>query len=219
MEPHATTAHWDGDRLTVYDSTQGVDAGAGGAGAAVRARRPTTCAWCRPHVGGGFGSQGHAPPAWWSRRRWRRGSSDRPVKLAATRRQMFAFTGYRTPTIQRIRLGADARRPAHRHRARGGRADRRPSRSSPEQTAVCTRMMYAAPNRRTTHRLARLDVPTPSWMRAPGECPGMFALESAMDELAVADRHRPGGAADPQRARRRPGVGAPVLEPQPGRRA
>ena len=46
--------------------------------------------------------------------------------------------------------------------------------------------MYAAPNRRTTHRLARLDVPTPSWMRAPGECPGMFALECGMDELAVA---------------------------------
>jgi len=46
--------------------------------------------------------------------------------------------------------------------------------------------MYAAPNRRTTHRLARLDVPTPSWMRAPGECPGMYALESAMDELAIA---------------------------------
>jgi xanthine dehydrogenase YagR molybdenum-binding subunit len=47
-------------------------------------------------------------------------------------------------------------------------------------------MMYAAPNRRTSHLLARLDVPTPSWMRAPGECPGMYALESAMDELAVA---------------------------------
>jgi xanthine dehydrogenase YagR molybdenum-binding subunit len=47
-------------------------------------------------------------------------------------------------------------------------------------------MMYAAPNRRTTHRLARLDVPANSLMRAPGECPGMFALESAMDELAIA---------------------------------
>jgi xanthine dehydrogenase YagR molybdenum-binding subunit len=55
-----------------------------------------------------------------------------------------------------------------------------------EQTALPTRVMYAAPNRRTGHRLVRLDVPTPSWMRAPGECPGMFALESAMDELAGA---------------------------------
>ena len=55
-----------------------------------------------------------------------------------------------------------------------------------EQTATPTRVMYAAPNRRTTHRLVALDVPTPSWMRAPGECPGMFALECAMDELAHA---------------------------------
>src|SRR5207248_11556972 len=55
-----------------------------------------------------------------------------------------------------------------------------------EQTAVVTRMLYAAPNRRTTHRLVALNVPTPSWMRAPGECPGMYALESALDELAIA---------------------------------
>jgi xanthine dehydrogenase YagR molybdenum-binding subunit len=55
-----------------------------------------------------------------------------------------------------------------------------------EQTAVPTRMLYAGANRRTRHRLVALDVPTPSWMRAPGECPGMYALESAMDELAVA---------------------------------
>jgi xanthine dehydrogenase YagR molybdenum-binding subunit len=55
-----------------------------------------------------------------------------------------------------------------------------------EQTAVPSRMMYATANRRTTHRLVALDVPTPSWMRAPGECPGMYALESAIDELASA---------------------------------
>jgi xanthine dehydrogenase YagR molybdenum-binding subunit len=53
-----------------------------------------------------------------------------------------------------------------------------------EQTAVATRHLYAAPNRRTTHRLVALDVPTPSWMRAPGETPGVYALECAMDELA-----------------------------------
>ncbi len=55
-----------------------------------------------------------------------------------------------------------------------------------EPTASATRMMYAAPHRRTAHRLARLDVPIPTFMRAPGECPGMFALESAIDELAQA---------------------------------
>ena len=55
-----------------------------------------------------------------------------------------------------------------------------------ENVATCTRMMYAAPNRRTTHRLAALDVPPPTIMRAPGEAQGMFALESAMDEMAIA---------------------------------
>jgi xanthine dehydrogenase YagR molybdenum-binding subunit len=105
------------------------------------------------------------------------------VKLAVTRQQMFELTGYRTPTIQRVRLGAeeDGRLTAIAHDVveQTSLVD-----EFGEQTAVVTRMLYAAPNRRTTHRLARLNVPTPSWMRAPGECPGMFALESAMDELA-----------------------------------
>jgi xanthine dehydrogenase YagR molybdenum-binding subunit len=109
----------------------------------------------------------------------------RPVKLALTRQEMFAIAGYRTPTIQRVRLGAgrDGRLLAVAH-------DVVEQTSTlvefAEQTALATRMMYAAPNRRTTHRLAALDVPTPSWMRAPGECPGMYALESAIDELAGA---------------------------------
>src|SRR6185503_19593014 len=108
----------------------------------------------------------------------------RPVKLALTRQQMFCLVGYRTPTIQRFRLGA----------ARDGRLTaiihdvvELTSRFEEfaEQTAVPTRLMYASPNRRTRHRLAALDVPKPSWMRAPGETPGMFAGEVAMDELAV----------------------------------
>jgi xanthine dehydrogenase YagR molybdenum-binding subunit len=110
---------------------------------------------------------------------------ERPVKVAATRREMFAFTGYRTPTIQRVRLGADA--DGHLQAIVHDVAEQSSTvKEFAEQTAVCTRMMYAAPARRTTHRLARLDVPTPSWLRAPGECPGMYALESAMDELAIA---------------------------------
>jgi xanthine dehydrogenase YagR molybdenum-binding subunit len=109
----------------------------------------------------------------------------RPVKLALTRQQMFFVVGYRTPTIQHVRLGAD----------RDGRltaismdAVSQTSRIKEfvEQTAVPARIMYAAPNRSTTHRAARLDVPIPSWMRAPGECPGMFGPEVAMDELAEA---------------------------------
>jgi xanthine dehydrogenase YagR molybdenum-binding subunit len=107
------------------------------------------------------------------------------VRVVLTRQQMFATVGYRTPTIQRIRLGAgtDGRLTAICH---DSITQTSTIKEFAEQVAVYTRIMYAAPHRRTTHRLARLDVPTPSWMRAPGECPGSFALESAMDELAVA---------------------------------
>jgi xanthine dehydrogenase YagR molybdenum-binding subunit len=112
-------------------------------------------------------------------------ATGRPVKVALTRQQMFALTGYRTPTIQRVRLGAerDGRLTAIAHDVveQTGTIH-----EFAEQTAAATRMMYAAPDRRTTHRLARLDMPVPMFMRAPGECPGMFALESAIDELASA---------------------------------
>jgi xanthine dehydrogenase YagR molybdenum-binding subunit len=110
---------------------------------------------------------------------------ERPVKVALTRQQLFAVAGYRTPTIQRVRLGAspDGALGAIDHDV----VEQTSTLTEfAEQTALATRVMYAAPNRRTDHHVARLDVPTPSWMRAPGECPGMFALESAMDELAVA---------------------------------
>ena len=107
------------------------------------------------------------------------------MKVAVTRQQMFAFTGYRTPTIQRVRLGADR---SGQLVAIGHDVLEQTSMLAEfaEQTAVVTRMMYAAPSRRTTHRLVALNVPTPSWMRAPGECPGMYALESAIDEIAFA---------------------------------
>src|SRR5260221_657665 len=135
-------------------------------------------------VGGGFGSKAfahsHVILAVMAAR-----VAGRPAKLALTRQQMFALTGYRSPTIQRIRLGAerDGRLIAIAHDVVAQTTTRF---EFAEQAAVPTRMMYAAPNRRTTHRLARLDVPENTWMRGPGECPGMFALESAMDELAVA---------------------------------
>jgi xanthine dehydrogenase YagR molybdenum-binding subunit len=137
-----------------------------------------------PHVGGGFGSKGtprpHVLVAAMAAQH-----THRQVKLAATRQQMFAFTGYRTPTIQRLRLGASRE---GRLVAIGHDVVEQTSKLTEfaEQTAVVTRMLYASPNRRTSHKLAELDVPTPSWMRAPGECPGMYALESAMDELAYA---------------------------------
>ncbi len=182
MEPHATVAVWDADGgLTVYDSNQGVQPVQQALAAAFELE-PGRVRVVSPHVGGGFGSKGTPRPnvilaAMVAR------VVGRPVKLAVTRQQMFAVTGYRTPTIQRIRLGAeqDGRLVAVGHDVVEQTST---VREFAEQTAVVTRMLYASPNRRTTHRLAALDVPTPSWMRAPGECPGMYALESAVDELA-----------------------------------
>jgi xanthine dehydrogenase YagR molybdenum-binding subunit len=109
----------------------------------------------------------------------------RPVKIALTREMTFHLVGHRTPTRQRIRLGADSdgRLVAIAHETTEHTSQLV---EFAEQTGESTRHMYAAPNRYITHRLARLNVPTPRWMRAPGECPGMYGLESAMDEMARA---------------------------------
>jgi xanthine dehydrogenase YagR molybdenum-binding subunit len=184
MEPHATLAVWEDDgTLTLYDSTQGASSDRDTIAAAL-GLPPDRVRVVSPHVGGGFGSKGTTRPnailAALAAK-----AAGRPAKVALTRQQMYELTGYRTPTIQRVRLGAgaDGRLTAIAHDV--------VEQSSTivefaEQAAAPTRVMYAAPARWTSHRLVRLDVPTPAWMRAPGECPGMFALESAMDELAVA---------------------------------
>jgi xanthine dehydrogenase YagR molybdenum-binding subunit len=183
MEPHATVAAWEPDgTLTLYDSTQS-SSGTARTIAAAFGLDPAQVRVVNHHVGGGFGSKGtprpHVVLAAMAAR-----AVGRPVKLAVTRQQMFPLTGYRTPTIQRVRLGSgpDGRLTAIAHDVIEQTST---VAEFAEQTAVVTRMMYAAPNRRTTHRVVALDVPTPSWMRAPGECPGMYALESALDELAV----------------------------------
>ena len=183
MEPHATTARWEGDRLTVFDSNQGATPVQQSL-AVLFGIDEDDVEVVSPHVGGGFGSKGTPRPTVVAAAMAAR-VVGRPVRLGATRQQMFAFVGYRTPTIQRVRLGstADGRLTAISHEVVEQTSR---IKEFAEQTAVATRTMYAGANRRTTPRLARLDVPTPSWMRAPGECPGMFALESAMDELAAA---------------------------------
>jgi xanthine dehydrogenase YagR molybdenum-binding subunit len=183
MEPHATLAVWEDGGLTLYDSTQGAPY-ARNTIAGVFDLPPERVRVISPHVGGGFGSKGTPRPTAIAAALAAK-HVDRPVKLTATRQQMFVFTGYRTPTIQRLRLAADAdgRLLAIAHEV----AEQTSTvREFAEQTAVPSRMMYASEARRTAHRVAALDVPTPSWMRAPGETPGMYALESAMDELAIA---------------------------------
>lgn len=184
MEPHACITLWDNDELTMWDSTQGVHAARKEIATAF-GLDPEKVRVIAKNVGGGFGSKGaphsHNVLAVMAAQRL----PGRHVKLALTRQQMFDMVGYRTPTIQHLRLGAlpDGSLTAISHDVVEQTAT---VKEYAEQTATPTRMMYAAPNRKTSHRLAPLDVPVPFWMRAPGECPGMFALEVAMDELAVA---------------------------------
>lgn len=184
MEPHACITLWDNDELTMWDSTQGVHAARKEIATAF-GLDPEKVRVIAKNVGGGFGSKGaphsHNVLAVMAAQRL----PGRHVKLALTRQQMFDMVGYRTPTIQHLRLGAlpDGSLTAISHEVVEQTAT---VKEYAEQTATPTRMMYAAPNRKTSHQLAPLDVAVPFWMRAPGECPGMFALEVAMDELAVA---------------------------------
>lgn len=207
MEPHAALAYWDAEgRLMVYDTAQGTSTSRDMIATAL-GLPPEQVRVVARHVGGGFGSKGTTRPQAVLAALAAR-AVGRPVKIVLTRQQMFDVTGYRTPTIQRLRLGADAqgRLTALEHVAY--------EQSSTliefaEQTAVPGRVMYATPALRTTHRLVRLDVATPSWMRAPGECPGMYALESAMDELAYAAGLDPVELRIVNDAETEPGTGLP----------
>ncbi|MCT2585856.1 xanthine dehydrogenase family protein molybdopterin-binding subunit [Actinophytocola gossypii] len=182
LEPHTTTALWDGDSLTLWDSTQGVHPLRSTIAPIFGLDEERVRVIC-PYVGGGFGSKGTAHANVTLATLAARAVPGRPVRLALTRQQMFSLAGYRTPTIQRMRLAADA---DGRLSAIAIDVVEQTSRIKEyaEQTGTPTRIMYAAENRSVTHRLVPLDVPVPSWMRAPGDCPGMFGPEVAMDELA-----------------------------------
>ncbi|ROQ64378.1 xanthine dehydrogenase YagR molybdenum-binding subunit [Rathayibacter sp. PhB152] len=183
MEPHASVVTWSDGRLDVLDSSQGTSS-VQSTLATLFSLDPSVIRVRSEHVGGGFGSKGSPRPnvvlATMAAL-----LTGRPIKIAYTRQMMFALAGYRTPTISHVRLAADTegRLTAIAHEAFSHTST---IQEFAEQTGEATRHLYAAPNRLVTHRVAALDVPTPRWMRAPGECPGMYALESAMDELAVA---------------------------------
>jgi xanthine dehydrogenase YagR molybdenum-binding subunit len=184
MEMHATIAEWQmGDRLTVYDSTQGIFN--------VRERLATIFGIDKQNVrvidkfvGGGFGSKGspwsHVALAAMAAR-----VVKRPVKLVVTRAQMSSLVGHRPVTIQDIQLGCDSAGKLtaieHRVRSETSRFD-----EFVEPSALQTRHIYACPNVVTQHRVTKLDISTPTFTRAPGEATGTYALEAAMDELAYA---------------------------------
>ncbi|MDV6231480.1 xanthine dehydrogenase family protein molybdopterin-binding subunit [Rhodococcus cercidiphylli] len=183
MEPHATTAQWADGVLTLWDSTQ-APSGVQGDLATAFDLEPENVRVVAENVGGGFGAKGSTRPnailAAMAAR-----ATGRTVKLVLPRQALFDVVGYRTPTLNHVRLGADST-GALQAIAHDSFQQTSTIFEFCEQTSESTRHIYAAPNRRTTHRLAKLDVGTPRWMRAPGEAPGMFAVETAIDELAAA---------------------------------
>ncbi|MFI1714935.1 xanthine dehydrogenase family protein molybdopterin-binding subunit [Streptomyces litmocidini] len=181
MEPHAATAWWDDDGLTVYDSSQGATTVRDVLARLFRLPRQQVTV-VSAYVGGGFGSKGTPrPPAVLAAMAARH--TGRPVRLALPRRDLPATVGHRAPTVQRVRIGAAADGTIE-ALAHDVVTQTSTVKEFVEQAAVPARTMYTSPHSRTTHRVVALDVPTPSWMRAPGEASGMYALEAAMDELA-----------------------------------
>jgi xanthine dehydrogenase YagR molybdenum-binding subunit len=180
MEPHATIAAWDGDRLTLWTSNQmvrwTVDDMATTLGLPKEKIRVLS-----PYVGGGFGGKlflraDIVLAALGAR------AARRPVKVSLQRALMPNNTTHRAATIQRIRIGADkdGTITAIAHDSVSGDLPG----GRPEAAAIPVRSLYAGANRLTANRLTVLDLPEASAMRAPGEAPGLAALEIAIDEMA-----------------------------------
>ena len=180
MEPHASIAAWNGDKLTLWTSNQMIAWSAGEMAKTLGITKEKV-RLMSPFIGGGFGGK-----------LWLRAdvllaalgarAAGRPVKVALTRPLMFNNTVHRPATIQRIRIGAtrDGKITAIGHEGWSGDLPG----GKPEAAVYQTRLLYAGASRLTATRLAVLDLPEGNAMRAPGEAPGMMALEIAIDELA-----------------------------------
>ncbi|MGN6370291.1 MAG: xanthine dehydrogenase family protein molybdopterin-binding subunit [Phycisphaerae bacterium] len=184
MELSATVALWSGDELIVYDATQWVMGTQATLAEAFGMPREKVRVIC-PFVGGGFGCKGFQWPHTFIAAVAAK-MVNRPVKIYLARRQMFTNTGHRPRTEQQITLAADAegKLTAIRHKVT---SDTSFVADFVEACALATSsFLYACPNVDLPQKVLRLNLPTPTPMRAPGECPGSFALECAMDELAYA---------------------------------
>ena len=180
MEPHATIAAWDGDALTLWTSNQMIDWSTGDVAKTLGIPKDKV-RLISPYIGGGFGGKlfvrSDAILAALGARQVKR-----PVKVALQRPLIANNTTHRPATIQRIRIGADrdGKITALGHESWSGDLPG----GAPETAVAQTRLLYAGENRMTAMRLAVLDLPEGNAMRAPGEAPGMMALEIAMDEMA-----------------------------------
>ncbi|MGZ5269413.1 MAG: molybdopterin cofactor-binding domain-containing protein [Ramlibacter sp.] len=181
MEPHATLAWWEGDKVVIHCSTQMVEHAQKRVASTLQIP-PEKVRIVSRYIGGGFG--GKLPvfaDVILSAQAARK--LGRPVKTALTRQQMFHITTHRSRTVQRLRLGASRdgvlQAIGHEALSHSARYD-----DFFETAAAQTRTLYAAANRMTQHRVCRLDLPRADSCRAPGEAVGLLALECAMDELA-----------------------------------
>jgi len=180
MEPHATLAAWEGDKLTVWTSNQMIDWGRTDLAQTLGLPKDNV-RLISPYIGGGFGGKlfirADVVLAALGAR-----AAKRPVKVALARPLIANNTTHRPATIQRIRLGATAEGTltAIGHESWSGNLQG----GSPEEAVQQTKLLYAGANRLAGLRLASLDLPEGNAMRAPGETPGLMALEIAMDEMA-----------------------------------
>jgi xanthine dehydrogenase YagR molybdenum-binding subunit len=180
MEPHATIAAWEGDKLTLWTSNQMI-AWTKGSIAKILDIPEASIRVDSPYIGGGFGGKlfvrSDAVVAALAAK-----AAGRPVKVALTRPLVANNTTHRPATIQRIRIGAtaDGTITAIAHESTSGNLPK----GKPETAVDQTKLLYAGANRLTAMKLAHLDLPEGNSMRAPGEAPGLMALEIAMDEMA-----------------------------------
>jgi xanthine dehydrogenase YagR molybdenum-binding subunit len=183
MEPHATVAWWEGERLTVYDATQGVTGDRMTLAHTLNIPQENVRV-IDPYVGGGFGCKGST----WSHVLLAAMAAkivQKPVQLAIERTQMFGPVGGRASTVNRIRLAAtaDGRMTAVRHECTVSNAVME---DFVESAVTPTRMLYASEANATSIGLVDVNYGAATYMRAPGEAPGTAVLEIAMDELAQA---------------------------------
>jgi xanthine dehydrogenase YagR molybdenum-binding subunit len=180
MEPHASIAAWDGDKVTLWTSNQMIDWGRGDVAKTLGIPKEKV-RLVSPYIGGGFGGKlflrAEALLAILGAK-----AAQRPVKVTLQRALMINNTTHRPATIQRIRIGAsrEGKISAIGHESWSGDLPD----GKPETATQQTKLLYAGANRMTKMRLAVLDLPEGNAMRAPGEAPGLMALEIAMDEMA-----------------------------------
>jgi xanthine dehydrogenase YagR molybdenum-binding subunit len=180
MEPHASIASWEGDKLTLWTSNQMIDWGVGDVARTLGIPKENVHLMS-PYIGGGFGGKlfvrADAIMAALGAK-----EAKRPVKVTLARPMMMNNTTHRPATLQRLRIGAtrDGKITAIGHESWSGDLPG----GKPETAVLQTRLLYAGANRMTAMRLAVLDLPEGNAMRAPGEAPGLMALEIAMDEMA-----------------------------------